>query len=135
MAPCLPLSAAACAASDARRPGAGWRPLREDTASAKNADKTGLFYPSNGAFCITCLYQRQRSPARNATAMLSEPSHGEGGRVFGLSKREKYLKDVETSMAFLLAFQGEEFVRKVYSFYPNAKRVAVEKMHEGVTSS
>lgn len=46
-------------------------------------------------------------------------------------KERAFLKDVETSMAFLLAFKGEAFVRAVYRHYPNAKIVAIEKMKEG----
>lgn len=52
--------------------------------------------------------------------------------MFGLSKQEKFIKSVEDSMAFLLGFQGEQFVRSIYKHYPNAKTVVAEKMKEGL---
>jgi hypothetical protein len=51
--------------------------------------------------------------------------------MLGFFKERKWLSDAETSMAFLLAFQGEQFVKLIYKQYPNAKALVIERAKAG----
>jgi hypothetical protein len=50
--------------------------------------------------------------------------------MFGFGKEGAFIKDVETSMVFLLGFQGDDFVKAIFKGYPNTKSLVIDKMKE-----
>lgn len=51
--------------------------------------------------------------------------------TFGFGKKARCLKDVEATMAFLLSFGGEQFVKSIWKHYPSAEKVVIEKIGTG----
>lgn len=54
--------------------------------------------------------------------------------MFDYFKKRAYANEVETQMAYLLGFRGENFIKQAYVAYPNLKATIRENMKDGVST-